>query len=58
MFVAVHIQFFFFFIWLKEAESRMVARRAGQLGAIDADEVFAELAGVLEAVVAKTRVQR
>jgi putative addiction module component (TIGR02574 family) len=30
-------------LWLKEAESRMAAYRAGELGAIDADEVFAEL---------------
>ncbi|HXM46598.1 MAG TPA: addiction module protein [Pyrinomonadaceae bacterium] len=30
-------------LWLKEAESRMAAYRAGELGAVDADEVFAEL---------------
>lgn len=30
-------------LWLKEAESRMAAYRAGEVGAIDADEVFAEL---------------
>jgi putative addiction module component (TIGR02574 family) len=30
-------------IWLKEAESRMAAYRAGEIEAIDADEVFAEL---------------
>ena len=30
-------------IWLKEAESRMAAYRAGELGAVDADEVFTEL---------------
>jgi putative addiction module component (TIGR02574 family) len=30
-------------MWLKEAESRLAAYRSGDLGAIDADEVFAEL---------------
>lgn len=30
-------------LWLKEAENRMAAYRAGELGAIDADEVFAKL---------------
>ena len=30
-------------LWLKEAESRMAAYRAGELNAVDADEVFAEL---------------
>ncbi len=30
-------------LWLKEAESRMAAYRAGEIQAIDADEVFAEL---------------
>jgi putative addiction module component (TIGR02574 family) len=30
-------------LWLKEAESRMAAYRAGEIEAIDADEVFAEL---------------
>jgi putative addiction module component (TIGR02574 family) len=30
-------------LWLKEAESRMAAYRSGELDAIDADEVFAEL---------------
>ncbi len=30
-------------LWLKEAESRMAAYRAGELGAVDADEVFADL---------------
>ena len=30
-------------LWLKEAESRLAAYRSGELGAIDADEVFAEL---------------
>ena len=30
-------------LWLKEAESRMAAYRSGELEAIDADEVFAEL---------------
>ncbi len=29
--------------WLKEAESRMAAYRAEELGAVDADEVFTEL---------------
>ena len=30
-------------LWLKEAESRMAAYRAGELVAIDSEEVFAEL---------------
>lgn len=30
-------------LWLKEAESRMVAYRTGELGAVDAEQVFAEL---------------
>ena len=30
-------------LWLKEAESRMAAYRAGELNAVDANEVFAEL---------------
>ena len=30
-------------LWLKEAESRMAAYRSGELDAIDADQVFAEL---------------
>jgi putative addiction module component (TIGR02574 family) len=30
-------------LWLKEAESRMAAYRAGELGAIDAEDAFAEL---------------
>jgi len=30
-------------LWLKEAEDRMNAYRAGDLAAVDADEVFAEL---------------
>nr|VFJ60821.1 MAG: Putative addiction module component [Candidatus Kentron sp. FM]VFJ61934.1 MAG: Putative addiction module component [Candidatus Kentron sp. FM]VFK12837.1 MAG: Putative addiction module component [Candidatus Kentron sp. FM] len=30
-------------LWLKEAEDRMEAWRAGELAAVDADEVFAEL---------------
>jgi putative addiction module component (TIGR02574 family) len=30
-------------LWLKEAESRITAYRAGELGAVDADEAFAEL---------------
>ena len=30
-------------LWLKEAESRMAAYRAGELSGIDADDVFAEL---------------
>jgi len=30
-------------LWLKEAESRMAAYRSGELGAVDADEVFTEL---------------
>ncbi|MDX6383143.1 MAG: hypothetical protein QOK48_716 [Blastocatellia bacterium] len=30
-------------LWLKEAESRLAAYRSGDLGAVDADEVFAEL---------------
>jgi len=30
-------------VWLKEAESRLAAYRTGELGAVDADQVFAEL---------------
>lgn len=30
-------------LWLKEAESRLAAYRSVELGAVDADEVFAEL---------------
>jgi putative addiction module component (TIGR02574 family) len=30
-------------LWLKEAESRMAAYRLGELEAVDADQVFAEL---------------
>ena len=30
-------------VWLKEAEDRLSAYRAGDLGAIDAESVFAEL---------------
>jgi putative addiction module component (TIGR02574 family) len=30
-------------LWLEEAESRMAAYRSGELDAIDADQVFAEL---------------
>ena len=30
-------------LWLKEAESRMDAYRSGELDAVDADQVFAEL---------------
>ncbi|MGH8282319.1 MAG: addiction module protein [Gammaproteobacteria bacterium] len=30
-------------LWLKEAESRIAAYRAGELGAVDAEEAFAEL---------------
>jgi putative addiction module component (TIGR02574 family) len=30
-------------LWLKEAESRLAAYRSGELGAVDADEVFTEL---------------
>jgi putative addiction module component (TIGR02574 family) len=29
--------------WLKEAEDRLAAYRSGELGAVDADEVFREL---------------
>lgn len=29
--------------WLEEAESRMAAYRSGELGAVDAEQVFAEL---------------
>ena len=29
--------------WLKEAERRMAAYRAGELGAVDAEQVFQEL---------------
>lgn len=32
-------------LWLKEAESRMAAYRAGKLDAVDAETVFAELGG-------------
>lgn len=32
-------------LWLKEAESRLAAYRSGELGAVDADVVFAELGG-------------
>lgn len=35
-------------LWLKEAESRMAGYRAGEIEAIDADEVFAELGKTLE----------
>jgi putative addiction module component (TIGR02574 family) len=30
-------------LWFKEAESRMAAYRSGELDAVDADQVFAEL---------------
>lgn len=30
-------------LWLKEAESRMAAYRSGELDAVDADQVLAEL---------------
>ena len=30
-------------LWLREAESRMAAYRSGELDAIDANQVFAEL---------------
>jgi putative addiction module component (TIGR02574 family) len=30
-------------LWLKEAESRLAAYRAGELEAVDAQEAFAEL---------------
>ncbi|HVQ36377.1 MAG TPA: addiction module protein [Pyrinomonadaceae bacterium] len=30
-------------LWLKEAENRLAVYRSGELGAVDADEVFAEL---------------
>jgi hypothetical protein len=30
-------------LWLKEAEDRLAAYRRGELGAIDASQVFAEL---------------
>ena len=30
-------------LWLKEAENRMAAYRSGELDAVDADQVFAEL---------------
>lgn len=32
-------------LWLKEAESRMAAYRAGELDAVDAEAVFADLGG-------------
>ncbi len=30
-------------LWVKEAEDRMEAYRSGELGAVDADQVFADL---------------
>ena len=30
-------------MWLKEAEDRLAAYRAGELGAVDAERVFADL---------------
>lgn len=30
-------------LWIEEAESRMAAYRAGELEAVDSDQVFAEL---------------
>ena len=30
-------------LWLQEAESRLLAYRSGELGAVDAEQVFAEL---------------
>ncbi len=30
-------------VWLREAESRLAAYRTGELGAVDAEEAFAEL---------------
>jgi putative addiction module component (TIGR02574 family) len=30
-------------LWLKEAESRLAAYRSGELGAVDADQVFSDL---------------
>jgi len=30
-------------LWFKEAESRLAAYRSGELDAVDADQVFAEL---------------
>ncbi len=30
-------------LWLKEAEDRLAASRSGELGAVDAEQVFAEL---------------
>jgi putative addiction module component (TIGR02574 family) len=30
-------------LWLKEAEDRLAAYRFGELGAVDAEQVFAEL---------------
>ena len=30
-------------LWLREAEGRMAAYRAGELDAVDADQIFAEL---------------
>ncbi|MBN8714351.1 MAG: addiction module protein [Xanthomonadales bacterium] len=30
-------------LWLKEAEDRMAAYRAGELGAVDAEQVFVKL---------------
>ncbi|HVR80718.1 MAG TPA: addiction module protein [Luteimonas sp.] len=30
-------------LWLKEAENRMAAYRSGELGSVDAEQVFADL---------------
>ena len=32
--------------WLKEADSRMAAYRAGKLSAMDAEQVFSEMDGI------------
>lgn len=34
-------------LWLKEAESRLDAYKSGELGAVDAEQVFAELGNVI-----------
>ncbi len=42
-------------MWLKKAEDRLAAYRAGELGAIDAERIFADLGGKFEE---KTRFPR
>ena len=35
-------------LWFKEADRRLAAYRSGELGAVDSDEVFAELGRYIE----------